>query len=95
MTVNADAPDEKWQRPSLEPIVEAILSLAESAAMRPIEYSIECALDGDTLALSAQVELLAAITRPHRVRIEARVEADPQAEVEPQPAPSEGPPPNE
>ena len=47
------------------------------------------------IRLSEVAPLLAAITGPHRVRVEARVEAEPQAEVEPQPAPCEGPPPNE
>ncbi len=61
----ADPPAEEQWHPlsSFEPIIEAISFIEQTSVMRTVQYSLECALHGDTLELSVQADLVVEMTK--------------------------------
>lgn len=60
----ADPPaEEQWRGLPFEPIIEAISFIEQASVMQPLQYSLECALHGDTLELCVEADLVAKMTK--------------------------------
>ena len=55
--------EEQWHELPFEPIIEAFSFIEQVSVMQPLQYSLECALHGDTLELSVQADLVAKMTK--------------------------------